>query len=217
MTLKINYSEVALYISSQLNTLFPLNTSNVNFELNCLMPKAIERFIKIKEKVKFFSEREFNLLNSLQYSTLIYILSNEEYIKNGHTTLAEKLFYLNKTLNSIDLFYSVEMPSIFFISHGIGSVLGNVKYGENLVIFQNVTVGRVGDKIPILGNDVILYPGVVVTGNSVIGNNCVIGANTVINNKVIPDNTLVFNYGNNLVMKTIDNCYKLLYFNNSTY
>jgi serine O-acetyltransferase len=82
------------------------------------------------------------------------------------------------------------MPEVFFLSHALGTVLGNVEFATNLVVFQNVTVGRLGTATPKLGSNVILYPGSSVTGNSIIGDNSVIGAGVAINNLTVPDNTV---------------------------
>lgn len=40
-----------------------------------------------------------------------------------------------------------------------------------------------------------------IIGSSISGNNCIIAANTYIKDAVIPDNTIVFNDGNKLILK----------------
>jgi serine O-acetyltransferase len=106
------------------------------------------------------------------------------------------------------------MPEIFFISHGIGSVIGNAKFGNNFVFFQNITVGRVNDLSPQIGSEVIMYPGSVITGNSIIGNNVVVSANTVIHNYDIPNNSIVFPGNKIPVIKPLSKNYIELYLSN---
>lgn len=79
------------------------------------------------------------------------------------------------------------------IVHGYSSVISARSIGRNFEFYQNVTVGwgRLGN--PIIGNNVSIYAGAVVTGKIKIGNNVKISANSHVRTDV-PDNTLV--YGN---------------------
>lgn len=82
----------------------------------------------------------------------------------------------------------------FIIGHAVGIVIGGGSViGNNVRVFQNVTLGgahrdRLG--MPTVGNDVIIYSGVVAVGDIKIGNNVIIGANAVVT-KDVPDNTTV--------------------------
>jgi serine O-acetyltransferase len=42
----------------------------------------------------------------------------------ANTTLADRIYYLNKALNGLDLFYEVEMPDVFYLDHPVGTVIG---------------------------------------------------------------------------------------------
>ena len=169
------------YIARQLDNMFPEGGFEQDLaRIAPLMERAMARMQPILAAVCAFTPDAFNRFNSLQYTSLLYLVGNEEFRRNGHSALAARLFYLNRALNAIDLFYAVEMPEVFFVSHGLGAVLGNATYGNRLVIFQNVTVGRVGQDRPTLGDNIVLYPGAVVTGNARIGNNCVVSAGTVV-------------------------------------
>ncbi|PCI57305.1 MAG: serine acetyltransferase [Alphaproteobacteria bacterium] len=74
------------------------------------------------------------------------------------------------------------------LTHPMGVVIGDVHLGNNIVIYQNVTIGsrRFGlefsssEQCPTIGNNVILYTGAVIVGPVHIGDNARIGANTVI-------------------------------------
>lgn len=85
-----------------------------------------------------------------------------------------------------------------FIHHGWGTIVLADKIGENLDVYQNVTVGYGKDGKPIIGNNVKIYSGAVVSGKIIIGNNVRIAANSVVRHDV-PDNCLV--YGNPCVIK----------------
>lgn len=179
------------YVATQINNLFPdKGVENDILQLAGLIPKALDRMRPILESVRNFTPNFFDHFHSLQYASFLYLLSNEQYRSNGEITLAERLFCLNRTLNTIDLFYSVTMPEIFFLSHGHGVTLGNVTYGNRLVIFQNVTIGRVGSHRPCIGDNVVLYPGATITGKSVIGNGSVVGAGSVLHGIEVPENTI---------------------------
>lgn len=66
--------------------------------------------------------------------------------------------------------------------------------GENLTIYQGVTIGRVysGTRagVPIIGDNVTFFARSKVIGNVKIGNNVIVGANSVVTHDV-PDNVIV--------------------------
>jgi serine O-acetyltransferase len=184
-------ARLAHHVARQLDNLFP--QEGIAFDADALapsIPQALARLRPILAAVRGFETDRFNHFNSLQYASWLYLLANEVWRRDGHAVLAERLFCLNRALNAIDLFYAVEMPPVFFLSHGLGAVLGNAVYGDRLVVFQHVTVGRVGAERPSIGRDVVLYPGAVVTGASVIGDGCVVSAGTVLHGVQMPPGTL---------------------------
>ena len=64
--------------------------------------------------------------------------------------------------------------------------------GENCTILQNVTIGgkKGSERVPIIGNNVMIGAGAVVLGEVKIGDNVNIGANSVVT-KDIPSNSVV--------------------------
>lgn len=87
--------------------------------------------------------------------------------------------------------------------HGHGTIIHANKIGENLSIWQGVTIGRnpkSGDTIdiPTIGNNVSIYTNAVVAGNITIGDNVKIGAGAVVM-KDIPSNSVVI--GNPCVIR----------------
>ena len=203
---------LARYTAQQLNNLLPLH--GLDADLAALMPLmdgTLERLRPILAAVRAFETDRFDHFNSLQYASWLYLLGNEEHRRKGNAQLAARLFCLNRALNALDLFYAVALPEVFFISHGLGAVLGNASYGERLVLFQNVTVGRVGEDRPRVGSNVVLYPGAVVTGKAVIGNNCVVAAGTVVHGVEQPDNTVAILRGGKLEFRPLGKDYSGVY------
>lgn len=183
---------LATYVARQLQSLFPTGAHEADAEaIAAVLPATLHRLQPVLRTVKCFQPQHFNCFHSLQYASFLYLLANERSRNCGDMTLPERLFLLNRALNAIDLYYAVEMPQVFFISHGLGTVLGNVKYGERLVFFQNVTVGRVGDHRPEIGSNVVIYPGAVITGRTVVGDHCVVSAGTVLHNVQVPPHSIV--------------------------
>lgn len=205
-------TKLAHYVAVQLHQMFPFGGVEQDIDaILDVMPQALERMRPILNTVKAFEPEVFNHFNSLQYATFLYFLGNEHWKRCSSTAMVDRLFCLNRMLNAMDLFCGVEMPEIFFISHGVGSVLGNATYGNQLVFFQNVTVGRVGDNRPTIGENVILYPSVVVTGCSEIGDNSVVSAGVVIHNISVPDNVVVTCNDSQVVFQSRKRDYLSLY------
>jgi serine O-acetyltransferase len=204
---------LARFVATQLHHIVPGEGRAVDERLvRELLPTSLARMAPILAAVRSFTPGSFNHLNSLQHATLLYLLGNEQWRRHGPGMAADRLFCLNRALNSIDLFYAVDLPTVFFISHGLGSVLGNAVYGDRLVVFQNVTVGRVGNDRPTLGADVVLYPGAVVTGRSVVGDRSVVSAGTVVHGVEVPPDSVVTAEVGSLVVRPRQRQFADLYF-----
>ena len=187
---KIESTSLSRHVIRQLGSLYGALGSRGRL-LNAATERAIIRFIPISRAVKTFKNDHFDHLNTLQYATIIYLIGNEIWREDSKSDLVAMTFGLNKALHSVDIFPSVILPEIFFISHGIGSVLGNAQYGNRLVVFQNVTVGRIGENRPVIGDNVVLFPGSSVTGRSTIGNRSAVAAGTHVHNMTIADDSVV--------------------------
>jgi serine O-acetyltransferase len=77
----------------------------------------------------------------------------------------------------------LHLPVNLVLPHPYGVVINSfAKIGINCTVYQNVTIGS--DKegnVPVIGNNVTIYPGAVLIGKITIGDNCVIGANSFVN------------------------------------
>ena len=150
----------------------------------------------------------FNPFHSGQYSIFLYFLSHQIFLlKKQSNTLSDRIYYLNKCLNSLDLYYEIEMPSIFFLDHPVGSVIGRAKYGQGFSFSQNCTIGNNKGIYPSFGKNVKMMSGSKVLGNCQIGNNVIISANTYIKDSDIPEYSLVFGTSPNLIIKNKDKSY----------
>jgi len=135
---------------------------------------------------------EFNVLQSSQHTIFLYFLANTIWTRSGDTAAATRLFLMNKALNGIDLFYEIAMPPVFYIGHSLGIVLAKATYGNFLVLYQNSTVGRHKDQIPVIGERVVLYPNTAVIGRSVVEDDAVVSQGVSVVNKHVPKGSMAF-------------------------
>jgi serine O-acetyltransferase len=213
MILEISRSKLQKLVINQIESLFTLSHGKErNILLSCI-DMALERseYCFSYTKNKYYSkdgETYFNPFHSGQNSIFLYFLSNSIFSSYPEAhNLADRVYYLNKTLNGLDLFYQVEMPSIFFLDHPVGSVLGRAKYSERFSFSQNCTVGNNKGIYPTFGQNVKMMAGSKVLGNCRIGSNVIISANSYIKDFDIPSCSLVFGISPNLVIKIKDEEY----------
>ena len=205
MKLSLDHKCLTNYLLMQLKNFYP---DNMEVE-DCLvkvMPFVIERmdycFSQIHKKYYFEQGQAiFNHLNSDHYAMFLYWVSYEAY-RNQFINTAEKAFLLNKALHGIDAFYSIALPDIFLFVHPIGTVLGNAKYADYLVVYQNVTVGTdVNGLYPIFGKANVLYSKCSVIGTCSIGDNVSFAGNSFIRNKDVPNDSIIVGLYPNVQIK----------------
>lgn len=108
---------------------------------------------------------------------------------------AKFLWRLNVLLCSCDISPRAVIGAGLHLPHPMGVVIGEATLGENVKILQNVALGmrRFTDtdhdpaNYPVVGSNVILCAGAVLTGNVKIGHGATIGANAVVTHDV-PEN-----------------------------
>ena len=92
--------------------------------------------------------------------------------------------------------YKALLPDIFFLDHPVGTVLGNAKYSDFLVVTQNVTVetnyDEIGNSAPYLGKGLFLSAGAKIIGNKPVGDRVSLGVDTVVFNKEIENDSIVY-------------------------
>jgi serine O-acetyltransferase len=195
-SLNMDLRALGVYVVRQVNTFFPDAKLGI---IRCqFLDTAMERTEYCFSRIggKYFSDGEqtlFNHLNTDQYAMFLYFLSNTIWREEGDLDLASKVYYLNKVLHSVDVFYEVELPDIFRFLHPIGTVLGRGTYSDYFVVYQGCTVGAdPPGTYPTIGKGVVMYPGSAIVGNSVLGDNCWVSMGTVILHTDIPQDRLVF-------------------------
>ena len=144
-------------------------------------------------------------LHQVNYCIFLYWLSRRLYLA-GNIEAASKVFYLNKLLNGVEIFYEVELPKIWACAHPLGSVIGRARYGDWLYFYQGCTVGanfcKDGSVVyPEIGSHVKMMTGSQIIGSCHIGNNVIVSANTCIMDQDVPDGVIVFGHSPKLIFK----------------
>lgn len=193
----LNNQALANYISSQLNNFFPDENPTTSTQLLEAIERAEERIYYCFHNIrkKYFHENgvtRFNHLISDQYCMYLYMLSNHVYRDSGDEELATKLYYLNKTLHCVDIFYTSQLPDIFLLVHPLGTIIGRAKFSDYFIAYQGVTVGCLNEGIfPTFEGKTIMYANSKVLGDCKIGDNVCLAADTTVINKDIPSNKIV--------------------------
>jgi len=197
LKLSLTNIELAQYITKQLNMHFP----DKNIYPNRLF-SSLEKTLKRAEfcfshiNIKYYFDGAnviFNHLHTDQYAMFLYYLSNTIWQEEQDRFLASKVYYLNKALHSLDVFYEVTLPDIFLLIHPIGTILGRGNFQDYFVAFQRVTIGGNPDlEYPCLGKGLALYAGSAVIGNCQIGDNCLVSLGTTVMDQNIPSDMIVF-------------------------
>ena len=60
-------------------------------------------------------------------ATFLWFLGNTIWKETGDEDLPTRLFYINKIMHSLDLFYTVQMPDMFLLIHPVGTIIGRAR------------------------------------------------------------------------------------------
>lgn len=197
--------EIRDLLFKQLSQFFPTNEEDKKNIVE-VIPNVLKRLeINIASvNNKYFQTQYgnyFNPYHSGQYLVFLYFMSHE-ISKNKNLELADKIYYLNKSLNAIDIYHKVNLPETFFFEHPLGTVLGRANYGEHFFAMQGCTVGGTDRGYPNIGKGLCLYSNSKIIGNCSIGDHVIMSANSYIKDLDIPNNTIVFGQYPNHVLKT---------------
>jgi serine O-acetyltransferase len=209
MQLELPLDELKKLIAKQLDNLFIFDRSREQNPLNSGIETALINcetcFAATSNKYYQRDGRPyFNPFHSGQYCIFLYFLSRAVFAAHPEIrSLADRIYYLNKALNGLDLFYEVEMPDVFFLDHPVGSVLGRATYGANFSFSQNCTVGNNKGIFPTIGKNVKMLSGSKILGRCKIGDNVIVSANTYVKDTDIPANSMVFGTSPALIVKPV--------------
>lgn len=202
MNLSISQEDLQTYTSAQINHFFPdkklINLNNYKETVSFALERIDYCFSKFLYP-RYFTDGHsiFNHLYSDQYLIFLYILANSIWKRNEDNITATKLYYLNKSLHAFDCMYNTILPDIFFVSHGIGTMLGKATYNNFFIVMQGCTVGANNDCYPVFGKGVALTANSSVIGNCTIGQRVTISSSTSIFKQDIADGSLVFRNNEN--------------------
>jgi serine O-acetyltransferase len=127
------------------------------------------------------------------------------YHRIAHWLFQGKLFFLARLVNhwsrmvtAIDIHPGAEIGKNFFIDHGFVVIGETAEIGDDVTIYQQVTLGGTnptdgvaGKRHPTISDGVIIGSGAQVLGPITVGTRARIGANSVVNKDVPPGATMV--------------------------
>lgn len=209
-----NLSGLSDLLHRQLTGFFPLDEWEHDL-LNRCMPETLSRLERCIAGVdnKYFhrdGEIFFSPFHSGQWLIFLCYLANTVSTRHGLAasedirrakTFADKIYYLNKIMHSVDIYHEVELPDVFFLEHPVGTVLGRASYQEGFMAYQNCTVGGNKGHYPTLGRNFRMMSGSKILGNSYVGDNVTLAANTYVKDTDIPSGATVFGASPSLTIK----------------
>jgi len=209
----LDKSMLSNYLSKQLDNFFPDTKFSISVE-DIIIERSLEKSLFCFEGINSPIYREadgspkFNYLHGDQYATFLYFVSRVAF-ESGNEEVYYKAALLNKALHGIDLFGHVKMPSRFLLVHPVGTIIGRAKIGENIVIYQGVTIGGKHDRggsinYPRIASDCVLYANSTILGRTELPDKTIVGANSFITDfKVKEENSLVV--GSHPSIRVLDN------------
>ncbi len=110
--------------------------------------------------------------------------------------LARFLSHINRFLTGIDIHPGARVGKGVFIDHGAGVVIGETaEIGDDVLLYQGVVLGgtslKKGKRHPTIGNNVVIGAGAVALGAITIGDGAKIGSGSVVVKAVPPGATVV--------------------------
>jgi serine O-acetyltransferase len=120
--------------------------------------------------------------------------------ERGVPLLPRAMALVTRSMTGIEIHPAADIGCGLFIDHGAGVVVGETaKIGENVTLYQGVTLGgtgfAVGKRHPTVEDNVTIGSGAKLLGPVTIGHGSKIGANTVVVTDVPPNTTVVGNPG----------------------
>ncbi len=116
--------------------------------------------------------------------------------KRGYRFLARFLSHLNRFITGIEIHPGARFGHRIFIDHGMGVVIGETaEIGDDVLMYKGVLLGGTSlekkKRHPTIGNGVVIGSDAIVLGAITIGDNARIGAGSVVIHPVPPSTTAV--------------------------
>ena len=111
-------------------------------------------------------------------------------------TIARIISHIGRFITGIEIHPGAKIGRRFFIDHGMGVVIGETtEIGDDVLMYQGVVLGGTSlekkKRHPTLENNVVIGAGAIVLGAINIGDNARIGAGSVVVTDVPPNATVV--------------------------
>ncbi len=124
--------------------------------------------------------------------------------KKGFKTFARFLSQIGRFFTGVEIHPAAKIGRGFFIDHGMGVVIGETaEIGNDVLIYQGVVLGGVSqEKIkrhPTIGNNVVIGAGATLLGPIKVGKGVRVGAGSVVI-KNVPDNATVVGVPGRIIM-----------------
>jgi len=109
---------------------------------------------------------------------------------------ARLLSHINRFLTGIEIHPGASIGRRFFLDHGMGVVIGETaEIGDDVLIYQGVVLGGTSlektKRHPTIGNNVVIGAAAILLGPITIGDGVRVGANSVVVKSVPPRATVV--------------------------
>ncbi|MCD6539356.1 MAG: serine O-acetyltransferase [Candidatus Omnitrophica bacterium] len=116
--------------------------------------------------------------------------------RRGFKTFARFLSHISRFLTGIEIHPAAKIGRRFFIDHGAGVVIGETtEIGDDVLIYQGVVLGGTSQektkRHPTIGNRVVIGAGAILLGPIKVGDGAKIGAGSVVIKDVPPNSTVV--------------------------
>ena len=123
--------------------------------------------------------------------------------------IAKIISYFGRIFTGIEIHPAAKIGKNMFIDHGHGVVIGETsEIGNNVLIYHGVTLGgnslNKGKRHPTIGNNVIIGAGAKILGPLIIGDSARVGANAVVT-KSVKANSTVMGIPAKIVIKSKEN------------
>ena len=112
--------------------------------------------------------------------------------------VARLVNHFARFLTAIDIHPGAKIGKRFFLDHGFSVIGETAEIGDDVTIYQSVTLGGTnpstgvgGKRHPTLGNGVVIGSGAQILGPIEVGEGAKIGANSVVTKDVAPQSTVV--------------------------
>jgi len=220
MITSLKGTDLCSYVARQLNNFFPDNDPVDNALTVKLTDEALDRLDFCFQKVTLLTyfdgtHARFNHLFSDHYLMYIWYLSNSIHKAYGNCSLANKLYYLNKVMHGFDCMADRNLPDVFLVFHGVGTMLGKANYNDYFVVLNGCTVGSHKGEYPVFGKGVALTANSSLIGKCTIGDRCSISTRTTVFGKdMANDHTAYMDFETGILkVKESYKCYAQQFFN----